>query len=72
MGRITGFLAVGCLLFLCGAVGLVGSWGFVASVLSLTVGGLGLAIAPEDRDASPAPLLGMVPPAAGRHFGRSA
>ncbi|MFP5254274.1 MAG: hypothetical protein ACLGI8_00300 [Acidimicrobiia bacterium] len=48
----TGLLASAAVLFVFGALGLVGSWALVTGTLIALVGGVGLVIQLEERDRS--------------------
>lgn len=59
--RVTiGLLASAAVLFLSGAVGLVGSWALVAGTIVGLFGGVGLVIQLEERDRSTAGLAAFV------------
>jgi hypothetical protein len=50
MRFVRGAVACALLLFVCGAVGLTGSWSLVASVVAAMVAAVATAIAAEERE----------------------
>jgi len=58
----TGILASAVVLFVFGALGLVGSWAVVSGTMLALVGGVGLVIHLEERDRASAGIAAFVEP----------